>query len=525
MILRKALSTLIVCSFFLVAAPGQTIFPDLLRLVPFTSVVFAQDLSKTVLPITQLKLSGLGVDGKFGTGFCLDPDCRFIGTNYHLAVMARPRKIKGEEIIQRYLATGPDDEDATVNDGFSVGPMRFTLSRDLAIFELRHPLPHYHGISFSLKDLQIGQQVDIYAYPKESINPIRSLLRFQGAFRGETTTGLLAFDYSFSDGKAIRPGGSGGLVVDSKTQQVVGVLNGVARTGEALVLAVPIQSLADFVSKVRPFLAQEIFPAAKEVSPVSRDFYPEFVSPQADVLQHRPEEPYEVSVLRQKAQLLADSMRNFIAVQSYAWGSGDREPDAQTAYQVRVIDLEQRFRSYPDGKKELKQVPFPHLSGWILPADEWSQLPKMVGTELRLKIHQAADVVVNGRLMKVFQYYASVEDNLCPFTSVEDFVFFTVSKTVAVACYGEVWTDEDTNIIRMSEHLVLSDKLREYKGWENYETVLTYGLLERANEPPRLVPLAIFAQARRKKRIYWCRGHFTDYQVFTVKARLIANDY
>jgi hypothetical protein len=67
--------------------------------------------------------------------------------------------------------------------------------------------------------------------------------------------------------------------------------------------------------------------------------------------------------------------------------------------------------------------------------------------------------------------------------------------------------------------------LREYKGWENYETVLTYGLLERANEPPRLVPLAIFAQARRKKRIYWCRGHFTDYQVFTVKARLIANDY
>src|SRR5207247_10433231 len=121
--------------------------------------------------------------------------------------------------------------------------------------------------------------------------------------------------------------------------------------------------------------------------------YPKFAPRRADGLQHRPEEPYEVSVLRKKAQLLADSMRNFIAVQSFAWGSGDKEPAAQAEYEVRVIDGLQRFRRYPDGKKELQEVPYPRLNGWVLPADEWSTLPTMVGTEFRLKVHQAADVV------------------------------------------------------------------------------------------------------------------------------------
>ncbi len=146
MIFRKLLSVLIVCSFFLLAAPSQTAFPDLLRLVPLTSVVFAQDLSKTVLPITEFKLKlklkpkksfpssvdlaglkpkiTLSEEADFGTGFCLDPECRLIGTNYHVAMMARPRKIKGAEVMERYLATGPDDEGATLNDIFSVSPMK-----------------------------------------------------------------------------------------------------------------------------------------------------------------------------------------------------------------------------------------------------------------------------------------------------------------------------------------------------------------------------------------------------------------
>jgi hypothetical protein len=520
-----------------VSSPGSSAIPLSLK------VEHTQDFSETVVPIASIKITPsvkLGISGKldpqleerisFGTGFCLDPACRFIATNYHVAMTTRARKVKGEKIIQRYFATGPDDEGATPNYLPNAGLLPYATKRDLAIFELRRSLPHHHGLAFSLDKLGVGQEVDIYGYPLGIINPMRTLTRFPATFKAPTTSGLLAFDYQLSTEKPIRVGGaSGGIVVDRKTERIVGILRA---SNETTALAVPIQTLVDFVSKVQPFLAHKIFPTTNEVSPISADRYPkfvpppdlytQFVPPRADGLRHRPEEPYEVSLLRQKAQLLADSMLNFIAVQTYAWGRGDKEPEAEDAYQVRVIDGKQRFRSYPDGKKELAEVPYPHLSGWSIPSDDWSQLPKMVGTELRLKIHQAADVVVNERRMKVFQYYASVEDNLCPFRPVEDFGFFTVGKTVAVACYGEAWTDEGSNIIRMSEHLDLSDKLKAYRGWETLQVVLTYGWLKRADDPPRLIPLTIYTEAKdNKKKIYWCRGAFMNYQVFTTRSRLL----
>jgi len=143
------------------------------------------------------------------------------------------------------------------------------------------------------------------------------------------------------------------------------------------------------------------------------------------------------------------------------------------------------------------------------------------GTELQLKVHQAANAVVGERLIKVFQYYASVEDNLCPFQPIVDFVFFKLNKVVPVACYGEVWTDVDTNIIRISEHLELSEKLKVYKGWEEYQIVVTYGWLKLVDEPPALVPLTIFTEGRYKKKpVYWCRGQFTNYRVFTTRTEM-----
>jgi len=514
--LRKVGRASIVCSSFLFSAMG-----------PFNPVAFAQDFAKTVLPITQLKWIGLGAAARFGTGFCLDRECRLIGTNYHVAVMAQPRKINGHEVIHRYLATGPEDNGATMNKALSGSPLRYTLSRDLAIFELRHPLPHHHGMAFSLHDLQIGQQVDIYAYPAESISRTRNLVQFHGAFKGEMIEGLLAFDYSFSNGKAIRPGTSGGLVVDRRTRQIVGVLSGIARDNEAVAVAVPIQSLADFVSKVQPWLAESLFPSFNmdTIPPTVSDLYPKFVPPPSDVsLQHRPEEPQEIKILREKAQLLADSMHNFIAVQSFEWGSGNSGPATQAEYEVRVIDDVQRFRKLPDGR-EMEGPESPHLNGFVVPADEWSKLPKMIGTDFRLKVNHAGDAIVNKQPVKIFQYFASVEDNLCPFAPVEDLVFFTISKIVAVPCYGEAWTDAETNIIRISQHLDLSQKLRSYGGWEKVQVVVTYGWLRETDEPSRLIPLTISTEAGYKKHAYWCRGTFTNYHVFSSRAKILASDH
>ncbi len=538
MILREIIPILIACSCLSPIASAQEVSPSPPTIPSSSKVEHTQDFSEIVVPITSLKITpslNLGITGRpapalgesinFGTGFCLDAACRFIGTNYHVAMTTQAHKIKGEKIFQRYLATGPQDKDATANALPNGEVLPYATGRDLAIFELRRSLPGHHGLTFSIDELEVGQEVDIYCYPKGILNPIRKLTRFPATFKGPTTSGLLAFDYQLSADKPIRGGASGGIVVDRKSEKIVGILSG---TAESMALAVPVQTLADFVSQAQPFLAQKLFPTTKEISPVSADLYPKFaprpdhnpkfIPVHADGLQHRPEEPVEVKLLREKAQLLADSIRNFIAVQSFEWGSGDKEPAALAAYEVRVIDGYQRFREYPDGKKDFQDLPLPSLHHIVGTGGEWSELPWMVGTALGLRIQQAADVFVNKRRIKVFQYQADAEDGVCRFAIISDFVFFEGSRTFTVGCYGEVWTDEDTNILRISEHYELPGR------WKHYQGVVTYGWLQK-DETPRLIPLTIYTQAERNKKVYWCRGQFTDYQVFDSRVKVIANDY
>lgn len=514
--MRKLILISIVSLCLYTSGPAQEASSEQLPSAPRSTTLRFDDFSKVVLPITELKFVGIGVAVKSGTGFCLDPECRFIGTNYHVAAISRPSKIRGAKIIQRYLATGPDDEGATFNDGPYMSPIKYNMTRDLAIFELRHPLRQYHGVGFSLNDLQIGQEVEIYAYPKETINPIRSLLQFHGTFKGVTPSGLLAFDYELSANRAILPGASGGIVVDGKTQRIVGILNAIGQNEDKVALAVPVQSLADFVSKVQPFLAQNLFPSSRTISPISADVYPKLVMPHTDGLQQRPEEPAEVKTLRAKSQLLADNMRNLIAVQTFAWGNGDNPPASESAYEVRVIDGYQQFREYPNGKKQLQDAPLPPLNTAMSPGGEWATLPAIVGTELGLKIHQAPDVFINNRRMKVFQYWADAEDGACEFKSIFDFVFFAINKVATVGCYGEVWTDEDNNILRISEHYDLLGMWKEFRG------VVTYGWFQPADDTAQRVPLTIFTQAKYRKKIYWCRGQFMNYQIFSSRAKMAA---
>jgi hypothetical protein len=544
MILPKAVPVLVACLCLSLVAPAQRVFPTPSTIPPSYTLDHVQDFSEIVVPITSVKITpdvGLGITGKlvpkldiganFGTGFCLDATCHFIVTNYHVAMTTRTKKIEGQKITQRYLATGPHDEGATPNILPNGTPLPYAKERDLAMFELRRSLPDHHGLTFSLDKLEVGQEVDIYGYPKGIINPTRKLSRFPATFKAWSTSGFLAFDYELSGDKPIRiRGASGGIVIDRKTEKIVGIMS---ETNETTALAVPVRTLVEFVSKVQPFLAHRVFPDIMDVSPLSADLYPRFITTRdhyskfapsrGEGLEHRPEEPQEVSVLREKAQLLAHSIRNFIALQSFAWGSGNDEPAARADYEVRVIDGVQRFRKYPNGEKQLENAAHPPRNGYVLPGYEWANLPEMVGTQYLLRIRQAPDVVVNERRMKVFQYSASVEDDLCSLEPIDDYLLFAVNKIVPVACYGEVWTDGESNIVRMSEHFDLSDKLKSYRGWETCETVITYGWLERANEPRRLVPQTLFVKAGYKKHITWCLGQFTDYRVFDSRVKIIAN--
>src|SRR5437879_2735276 len=158
MILREIIPILVVCSCLSAPALAQEVSPSPPTIPPSSTVEHTQDFSEIVVPITSMRLAPsaklsikgklgpkLGLEAYFGTGFCLDAACRFIATNYHVAMTTRAKKVKGEKIIQRYLATGPNDEGATANSLPNMDVLPYVRKRDLAIFELRRSLPHHHG--------------------------------------------------------------------------------------------------------------------------------------------------------------------------------------------------------------------------------------------------------------------------------------------------------------------------------------------------------------------------------------------
>ena len=492
--------------------------PILLLLAP-ASPLCAQQLvpQHVVFPITDFKpdirqlalLAPLSV--KFGTGFCLDQDCRFVGTNYHVAkVMGTHVRIKGVFSLYRYLDSGPEDAGAQRINLAGAGSLKYTPAHDLAIYEMRHPLKGFHGIEFDAGDLENNSEVDIYAYPF-NWNPKRGLVRWHGRFLGKTREGLVAFSYE--EGR-VRSGASGGIVIDSKTGKIVGILNGIGE-GNRIALAVPAKELSDFVTTVQPFLQAALFPKTVFISPVAADLYPPYVWPHTEGLSQHPADPPAVVKLRRTAQHLADSMRNFTATETFAWGRDNREPEVTDAYETIIADGGQRWRRL-DEKKFYENVPFPPLNTSIVSGAEWSELPRMVGTELNLRIHQAPDAVIGGRIVHVFQYAANAEDRVCTFRSVISFVFFQRSSTKFYACHGEAWTDESGTILRISEALALSGP------WYRWWGVITYGWLEKDGRQ-YLVPVTITTQAEHNKT-YWCRGLFTDYEMFSVKARLMPSE-
>jgi len=464
-----------------------------------------------IFPITDFKpdvkhLSPLSM--KFGTGFCLDPDCRFVGTNYHVAkVMGKYVRIKGVISANRYLDSEPDDagaEDMNLAGGLS---LKYSPAHDLAIYEMRHPVKNFHGIAFEADELENHIEVDIYAYPF-NWNPKRGLVHWQGKFIGKTQQGLLAFSYE--EGR-VRGGASGGIVVDSKTKKIVGILNEAGEGEDRIALAVPVKELSDFVTRAQPYLQATLFPKTVFVSPVAADLYPPYVWPLAEGLSQRDEEPPEVVKLRHTAQDLADSMRNFTATQTFAWGHDNREPEWADAYETLITDGLQRWRRQ-GGKKFYDTVPLPPVNA-IVPGNQWSLLPLLIGTELNLKIHQAPDAALGGRLIHVFQYTADIEDRLCQFWTTTSYGLFQWTTKNFYRCHGEVWIDEAGIILRISVAFDLSGPF--YRFW----AVMTYGWLEKDGKK-YLVPVTIAAQSERRK-MYWCRGLFTDYEMFGARSRMV----
>jgi len=396
-------------SFLTVAFVGS-----LLCATPVRGQDASFDPSKTVVPLGGVKLSAryMGLAESIGTGFCLDERCKFIGTNYHVAInLGKSPRIRGEKAAKSYLGSAEDDEGATVMEAQDrkVSPMVYNVAHDFAIYELKTPLSNkgMSGVTFSLDELETGEEVDIYTFPPP--NPIhvrRVLTKFSATFLGGTQAGLLAFNFEASEtGQTIQGGMSGGLIIDRKTQRAVGVLVGVAKH-DNVATAIPAQFVSGFVKRVAPSLYVEIFPdlvrgLLRPTQPLD-DLYPRYV-PEGTISTDpipRIEESTDIRRLREKAQDLEESIKNFVAVQTLHF-ERTRVPRKTSEYEIRVIDGRQAFREYPGGKRELKHLPLP--TGPVVdPGNEWLTLPAMVGTELNLKISQARGTVVMGQAVKVY---------------------------------------------------------------------------------------------------------------------------
>ena len=496
---------------------------------------FAQE--QAVVPITKLQIYGPGLGGvKFGTGFCMDADCRYIGTNYHVAeMMGNLPKIEGDPVVAKWLASGPADEGATENK--NVGMLgrlmlgeKYAQVHDFALIELLHPLSRkgYHGLPFyDDNELQPGQAVTIYSFPLRW-NPKRKLESSKAIFVGydvkyatheleDLSDKMLLFKYS--DGN-MAGGASGGIVVDAQGR-IVGVLNAIALNSDRTVSAVPMPSVSAFVSRVQPYLSAQIFPKSVFISPVAADRYPEWVppAPPAGELEYRRPEPPDVALLRDKAQNLVENLYTMIAVQSFEWGkdSAANAPQALGWYEVRMFNGYQHYREYPDGKKEMSDMPLPPLNYVVGSGDAWISTPKMVAKDFDLKIRRADDIVVDGQTVRVFQYVGKKEDKVCNFDDELDLGFATLHRLRSYDCYGEVWTDQDENVLRMSLNFPMMG------AWTEYREVVTFGWVE-IKGVQSLVPITISSEAKEKSHTYWCRGMFTSYQQFRSTARLLLTD-
>ena len=328
------------------------------------------DPSKTVVPVRELKIVLL----ESATAACLDAQCRFLLSNAHVALVASPRSIHGDPVVQKFLATGPADEGAVMNsDG--AGARAYNPSRDIAIYELVKPIKGFEGIPFSLEPLVTGDEVDIIAFPGRIIgaaNFSRKLTTWHGSFINEDQNGCLAFRYTVSEtGGKIRPGSSGGIVV--RNGKIVGILRGMSRT-EMIAEAVPVSSLEVFLAKVNPYLHAQLFPQATLVSPVSIDAFPPWDAPASTPgeLERRVAEPVDVQAVRTKAQALYDSMKYLMTRQTFAWGEGGA-PQMQAAYDLKVRDGSELFSI---GNHEYTEIPEPNINAFVVPSPLWLNGPR-----------------------------------------------------------------------------------------------------------------------------------------------------
>lgn len=468
-------------------------------------------------------------------------------TNYHVVkTVGFDLRIRGVGVREYHLATAESDQGARWMRTAAGLHLRLNPVRDVAILRMQTPLSQkgMHGVAPYAGQLLRGQEVTAYGYPGG-----KALTGASGRFVRELRDGLLLFEMQTQEpDEVLQAGISGGLIVDQQGR-AVGLMCGVF--GQHA-FAVPMWSVADAVQEIAPEQYGALFPERiyrstgllstdleAESELVDRDLetptgglIPEAALPESYLpygldqnaaqgreltafsLTKRTEGPVEVRTLRAKAQQMLEGMKNFIAVQTLRLSDGTRT--AVWQHEVRVVYGQQTFRDWPDGEKELSELPYPKQG--IVPGAEWTTLPSMVGTDLNLKIEAAGELTIGEHKVKVFRYQGAAEDEACALRTRKNYGLWHKDWRSKVACRGEVWTDEHFDILRIAQDL-------EVPGGQTFirrlQVVVMYGWLERPGLTRQVLPVEIFLQGQfTDGGTYYCSGRFTNYRVFTASTNL-----
>jgi hypothetical protein len=427
--------------------------------------------------------------------------------------MGSPVRLEGQKTATLFLDTNEDDTGARRVPRQIGGWQRYNPLRDVAILKFSSGIPNHTSPSIFTGELEEEEKVFSYSYPTGG-----SFTKIEGKYIGMFEDGELGFDMP-----GVMPGSSGGLITNEQGQAVALL----RATDGQMVQAVPIWVIIDAArkaglsySEVKPpvMLAppidttdseDEIESVESTRAPISRGgidpkptlpsitaglYLKEPISPlppqHADADHHRPKEPIEVISLRRKAQDMVDQMSNLIALET-AISSGYGQEDKPYQYEVRIIKNSQIFKSLYDGKERKHLAP---PSNGTVFDNQWYELPKLIGTDMDLRIEPRGRILVGetltkpGILVHVFQFEARMEDKALAFRAETGWGLGVVThKVYPVSCRGEIWTDDGLNILRISVYLDIPINT----GWNRLNSATLYGWLEEPDQKPILVPYSI----------------------------------
>lgn len=226
-------------------------------------------------------------------------------------------------------------------------------------------------------------------------------------------------------------------------------------------------------------------------------------------------ESFPIQTLRKKAQELVDSMKRYIATYRQfpvIISDGKKLEGKSHAWEIRMVDGKQIFRD--SHGKETDKVPCPESPG-LNAGGEWSELPKMVSTDLKLRMQQVSDITLLEGTFKVFRYQAAQEDENGTFLSCAD-DSHAKPQLFVVAVRGEVWTDKEFNILRMTQDLIVPEETR----WQHVRTSVLYGWLDSSSSERKLVPIYSLIIGENFGQVYMSMGSFTAYHQFEATVRL-----